>query len=193
MSRRRAFTMVEMIVVTIVLGALAMVVVPRLRGIEQENNYRRGYNRLTFAADAARDRAIQTGQTQVLSFNPSNNTLEIGSDDDQAQNPINVSRTLGLAEDTQGQPSQTITLGGTWNLESVQNLTTQESQSSLRTRFFADGTSEPIDALFRGDGVEVHLRINRNGISSVSRGSVNDNADDQQQWEAGELEVRNAG
>ena len=70
-GRRGGFTLLELLVVIGIAGAIMMISIPRFQKARAMRTARNARDVYAWTAQRARARAIQTGQTQVFGLNPS--------------------------------------------------------------------------------------------------------------------------
>jgi hypothetical protein len=130
---------------------------------------------------------------RTLGYDESTQSLTISQDADsndlvsnQPNNTLKQSSSNSSGQDSDISES----LGAGWTVSEVRN-SSSENESTLAIKFYPDGTAEPKSAQFQLGDLTVVLKVTADGRISVKRGVIEE--DNQQEWEAGQLEQRSEG
>ncbi len=176
-GRRRGFTLIEMLAVTVIIAVMASIVVGRLQNSRDGITFQRGIQGIESAANKARSQAIQTGKTYELTFDDTTESLKVEEfNADQSANEVN---SLISTDNT--------TMGSGWTVFEVR-MADGTTDSQLSIKFFADGTAESKSVEFHSSGAPISLIVKQNGNIEVKRGALSD--EQNQEWEAGNIEQR---
>jgi prepilin-type N-terminal cleavage/methylation domain-containing protein len=179
--KKRGFTLVEMIAVTVIITVLASIVVGRLQNSRDGINFQRGIQSIESAANKAKNEAVTSGRTYELTFDDGSQSLVVApveTDDASGANNAPAGNNGGGSNSS---------LGGGWSVREVR-LPDGTADSELRIKFYADGTSENKTVEFTSGDAPVTMTVKQNGSIDVRRGSITDT--DVQEWEAGNIEQR---
>ena len=192
-TRVRAFTLVEMTIVVFILGIIASTLISRLMVQQEGNKMRNSIQKIESAAYKAEQLAVTSGQMRTLGYDESTQSLTISQDADSSDlvsnQPNNTLRQS--SSNSSGQDSDiSESLGAGWTVNEVRN-SSSETESTLSIKFYPDGTAEPKSVQFQLGDLTVVLKVTADGRISVKRGVIEE--DNQQEWEAGQLEQRSAG
>ena len=171
-SRRRGFTMAEVIVVVFIITLLAALIVPNFANQQKSLKHREFFSALSRFCIDARENAISEKKTLKVTLDSGQNAFVLSEvvDDEEQQR-----KSLELPE---GMETQDFTANG------------QESSSSdWDVEFRPDGTTS-------GGGIELDdsgrirsLVVKPDGSVQINEGAAEPEASDQR-WEAGETEKR---
>ncbi len=192
---KRAYTLIEMLAVTVVIVALASIVVGRLSNDRNGNTFQRGIQSIESAANKAKNQSIKTGKTYELTFDSSAQSIKVApSEDNTSTQPTatnsKINRTPTNNSDNQDDPKPA-QLGNGWSLQTVHQSDGTDT-NDLLIKFYADGTADEKSAEFKYSDAVVSLRVSRDGTIEVKRGELP--LDDKKtEWEAGNLEQRTTG
>jgi len=151
---RRAFTLVELMVVIAIIGVTTAVIVSEMGGTFEDALLRANARMLIDLCDTASNRAISTGQTQVLKLDPSSGKFVVRA---KAENSTDPAQAIAAA----GELDTRIAL-----LVREPQLDENEEDDATphavdTIAFFADGTADAREFLLRDrTGVELVMRIN---------------------------------
>lgn len=179
--KSRGFTLVEMIAVTVVITVIAGLVVGRLQNARDGISFQRGIQSIESAANRAKNEAVTSGRTYELTFDDGSQSLvasPVETDDASGANNTPSGNTGG---------SNNSALGNGWSVREVR-LPDGTTDSELRIKFYADGTSENKTVEFMSGDAPVTMTVKQNGSIDVRRGGITDT--DIQEWEAGNIEQR---
>ena len=174
---RRGFTVVEMITVTIIIAVLASIVVGRLQNSRDGIQFQKAIQNIESSANKAKSQAIQTGQTYVLTFDDSTQSLKV--------EPFNT--TDSTNEVAPPDNPENAGLGSGWSVYEVRK-SDGSTESTLSIKFYADGSAETKSAEFHSAGAAVTISVKQSGSIDVKRGSLAEQ--ENQEWEAGNIEQR---
>lgn len=186
---KKAFTLVELLTITVIVTVLAAIVVPRLQNFRDGNEFLKGIQRIESAANKAKNEAISTGKTYELTFDSATQSLKVGPSEDDSSSVLDTndaSNTSTSQED--GAQQSDAGIGSGWSVYEVRNAK-GDTDSELRIKFYADGTAESKSVEFHNGDAPVTLTVTQNGVIDVKRGALS-NTDDKQEWEAGNIEQR---
>lgn len=186
---KKAFTLVELLTITVIVTVLAAIVVPRLQNFRDGNEFLKGIQRIESAANKAKNEAISTGKTYELTFDSATQSLKVRPSEDDSSSVLDTndaSNTSTSQED--GAQQSDAGIGSGWSVYEVRNAK-GDTDSELRIKFYADGTAESKSVEFHNGDAPVTLTVTQNGVIDVKRGALS-NTDDKQEWEAGNIEQR---
>ena len=186
---RKAFTLIELLTITVIITVLAAIIVPRLQNFRDGNEFLKGIQRIESAANKAKNEAISTGKTYELTFDSATQSLKVGpsEDDDSSVLDSNTDTNTSTAQQDGAQQSDA-GIGSGWSVYEVRNAK-GDTDSELRIKFFADGTAESKSVEFHNGDAPVTLTVTQNGVIDVKRGPLSE-TNDKQEWEAGNIEQR---
>lgn len=190
--RRKGFTMIEMLTVTVILIVMAAIVLGRLQNDRDSLTFQKGIQSIESAAHKAQNEAISTGKTFELTFDESTQSLKVAQSDPDSTSPVNstTGNSANSSNDT-NQGESTSSLGNAWAVYQVKSADGTTSQE-LNIKFYADGTAENKTVEFHSGDAPITLRVRQNGTIEVTRGAMP--ADEKpDEWEAGNLEQRTTG
>ncbi len=179
---RRGFTMIEVMVVTVVLALLASITVPRMVAYESGLRTLRDVQTIQSFCSDTRNLAMRSKSTYTLTYDDTTKTLTATPPDDDGSQIIGSNRSESTPQEKK--------LEQTWSISNVVNPQDENSSGgNFEVRFFGDGTADPRTATFTEDGVDYSFRITRDGTVTLTRGAGPTN-NDPTEWEAGNLEVK---
>lgn len=170
--RRRAFTLIEMMAVTVVLAIIAAIVAPNMASslkASRKRDYLESIQRLTVEA---RHVAESSGTMAVLIADEDGN-LEIQQTEPGAQEPS----TLRRVPATQGIAPTRFVSGAS-----------EVGAGDWQAQFFPDGTSDVAGLEFDEAGTTWSLSITKNGTGQVSKSELVEAEEDR--WPAGDYVQR---
>jgi prepilin-type N-terminal cleavage/methylation domain-containing protein len=181
-GRRRGFTLIEMIAVTVLIAVLASIVVSRLQNSRDGISFQRGIQGIESAANKAKSQAIQTGRTFELTFDDASQSLKV-----EESNPEESTNTPSSGSSSEDTPNGDTSIGSGWSVFEVRKPD-GSTESSLSIKFFADGTAESKSVEFHSGNAPISLIVKQNGSIEVKRGALSEEANEE--WEAGNIEQR---
>jgi prepilin-type N-terminal cleavage/methylation domain-containing protein len=196
---RKGFTLVEMLSVTVIIAFLASIIVGRLQNDRAGLTFQRGFQGIESAANMAKNQALRTGQTSVLTFDSSTQSLKVSAGDQTPSTgngpTLNAMPTISKTSPTTTNSANSAStqvapdtkLGTGWTVSQVQKADgTTEAEMSIK--FYADGSAETKTVEFLNDKAPVTLSVKQNGTIDVKRGALTTTTPSE--WEAGNLELR---
>ena len=189
-GKRRGFTVIEMIAVTVVIAVLASLLVGRLHNTREGIRFQQGVQSIESAANKAKSQAIQSGQTYELTFDNSTQSLKASVLDTTTTPTAAIPSTNAINTVKKDAPSSDSALGSGWSVSEVR-LANGMTTTELNIKFYADGTAESKSVEFHSGNAPVTLIVKQNGSIVVKRGALTDQQP--QEWEAGNIEQRNSG
>jgi len=184
--RRKGFTLIEMLTVTVILIVIAAVMVGRLQNDRDGLTFQRGIQAIESAAYKAQNEAISTGRTFELTFDNTAQSLKVAQSDPDSESTVNQGDGANAPNPDQGASDSN--LGNSWSVYQVRNAD-GTTDTELNIKFYADGTAENKTVEFHSGDAPITLTVRQNGTINVKRGEMP--ADDKvDEWEAGNLEQR---
>jgi type II secretion system protein H len=151
---RRAFTLVELMVVITIIAVIAAVMAIEMRGTYEDALLRTNARKLVDVCDAASNRAIAIRQAQVLRINAASGKFIVepkskgaeGSDAEVMEGELDTRISLAIHEPARGE-------------EEAEPI--EPAVATDTVTFYPDGSADAREFLFRDRaGVELMLRIN---------------------------------
>lgn len=189
-GKRKGFTVVEMIAVTVIIAVLASLLVGRLHNSRDGIQFQQGIQSIESAANKAKSQAIQSGQTYELTFDNSAQSLKASVFDSNTTSSATIPSTKTPAPAQKNASASDSSLGNGWTVSEVR-LPDGTTTTELSIKFFADGTAESKSVEFHSGNAPVTLIVKQNGSIEVKRGALTDQQP--QEWEAGNIEQRSSG
>lgn len=173
LSRSRAFTLIELTVVVLVLALMSAMVVPRLNAVKSGIDAKVNMDAIQRLASRARESAMSTGRPVAMAYNETDRAFELRQNN--ADGDSEVSNTLAIHPDF--EPNRFV------------NGTDELTASDWTLSFYPDGTSDGGGFEMDEGGITRSLVVGaRNGLSKWSNGSLP--VYETEKWQAGEYERR---
>jgi len=209
-TKRRGYTLIELMVVTVLLALFSALVWPSFVGIRDGQKRRAFYTSVVDLAGVARELAITRNATMYLSADTSQNMVVIKKEnDDTSYTPADgnagtptASSTGGSSNNSNNQrPTEQSNVGTAQNDRSndptmitlpmptgmqfgnFQLAGANSDASSWRLRFFADGTCDGGAVEFNLAGNVKSLVVNNHGSPKMTDGTIPDTST--LSWSAG--------
>lgn len=165
---RRAFTMVEMLAVIVVLATLSLIMAPNLASSVKANAVRTYFASVDRLPAVARQRAMSTGVIVTLRADESGR-LALQTDRGTGEEP---------EESDSVNPPAMVAIDG------FITPTGEASAAEWQVRFYPDGTSDRGALQFVADGAPWYLVVDDQGNGRVQQGEAPEITEDR--WEAGD-------
>ncbi len=153
-NSRRAFTLIEVMVVVVIIGLIMALGAPSLYKMMKRAGMRKAVDELEQVCRAARGRAILSGQTVYLEFRPGEQSFQIvgGGSAPVVAPPDGFDAPPTPSQPTGGQLSGgTLPEGITLEMLDI-NLMSYRESDFARIRFFPNGTCDECRLVIVGQG-----------------------------------------
>lgn len=169
---RRGFTLIELTLIVGVLAIMSVMVVPRVRSIQEGSAFRHFRIDARRIAQEARALAVSRGELVSVAFDESRSSLN------------------AIVETSDEQPTVLSSVDLAPGVEAVEFVQeeAQSTPSEWRIRFYPDGRSDGGGVLFQSGEASFHLAVLENGTIRFDEGDLPDLS--AEQWSAGEYEQR---
>lgn len=180
--RRAGFTLVEVMTVVFIITVLASTLISRIFIQQRGIDFRQSVQKIESTANQARRLAIESGRPATLDFDQAQQALTISQDTEDDNSGIG---------DEEPEPTENV-IGEGWTLEEVR-LPDGTTDTELRVVFQPDGSATAKTAVLSSEGSDVTLKVSANGKVEVVRGTIEEEDNQDDEWEAGNIEQRTAG
>lgn len=210
-TRKGGYTLIEMMVVTVLLALFSAIIVPNYINIRDGQVRRAFYTQITDIAGTARELAITHNATMYLQADTSGNRLVIKQENNDSQYQtadggtgaglststssssgldLNPQSNIGTATaDRSNDPTITnLPLAPSVSFGNFQLKGQASDSSSWRLQFFADGTCDGGAVEFNDRGSVKSLVVTSKGGVSLVDGTIPDTSQDS--WQAGDYVQR---
>lgn len=186
---RRAFTLIELGVVVLIVLLFAALVVPSIVRDKEALEHREAYNKAYQLALRARVEAISSGLPHQLSFDDGESTLKV----DRMDQPSTTSTTgqiqpTATLDEEQATMVASVRFPNGVSVGSVRLGTNETSVSEWKLRFYPDGTTDGGGAELNEGNQTKLLKIEKDGRVTLNDGHFGDPLEDL--WQAGDYDRR---
>jgi prepilin-type N-terminal cleavage/methylation domain-containing protein len=142
---RRAFTLIEIMIVVAIIGLIAAMGVPSLITALQKQGMRKAVSDLQDVCNEARARAINTDQTVAVIFHPQERRFEVEG--------VTTNADFKTTEDAASGKVTSAILPDGISIEGLDiNLMDFSESDTARVRFFPNGTCDEMRIVLLGNG-----------------------------------------
>lgn len=212
--RRRAFTLIEMMVVCAILAMFSALVLPSVVAMKAGRERDEAYENVLRLARQGREAAIQSGRTYVLKLEDGGTRVTLGPDEETSGaaltrsgdvetetsgnlNSPKIGASIGVMGSAAGTSSNSANVrDGSGSVDLPQDVTMGQlvlagkasSTSDFVLHFYPDGRSEGGGFELVDRGATRNLSVTTRGLSSLETGPLPQAAEES--WEAGQYEQR---